>query len=883
MSAANSVIPVPGNDGVSGRKNNQIQLALEINSCRIIAVADQLAMCAKSFDQPDRFLGLCLSLARGIDYGLANNEVPSHASKLPPVLKMVCSRKDHNLQPAIMALMISVKNACKLNWFTAKDTEELLTLADEVARSFVTEKNVNTEICSFLPTVSTIISRYYPRYKLGSIIASVEVEAGKGIHLVDFHISRDINISKGERLYLFVASKDNLNTSSCVITPQKLNILLNGIAVERRNSVCMDSTPQLPTVVSKYLKYGINLLQVVGQSNGDYIIIIAVMSTIPSSSLPIPPDYEQPVSAATFSSDSELVEGPSRVSLNCPISKTRITTPVKGNLCKHYQCFDLSNYVEMNNNRPVWRCPSCNQSVCFSDLRVDQKMVKALKDIGENVSEVMISVDGSWTAASSDKRMDESQNKTSANQLEGLELEESPVRLDDLPNILDLTGEDEVMDTDQCEPVDIKPVLHANVQGQFLPSNLNQLPVSGSTIELLQQSSAQTVSGTSPRAVVCNSSSATYNTWPQPQIGGTSGTFTGNHMLTPVLKDAVSPVLNRQADSFQGINYPMSSTYSQHSAPASSNVQLPDAVLYSQAIINTIHSIPRNVTRVPSAIQALPVQRPTTNLQQHSRPSVSLPTASGPSAPFQQGVGHANTHFRNSFGSNIERQRHLSQSFVNPQVPNMTTVSTQNRSISPVVSHSNPSHNVHKPQTLSQPPHLMRSSQLPRTSQSPLSHNQRGVGPRVGVSNSPSTYQSVHLLPSQGSHMRHLQSMPLQTQPVRTPPSAPSKFGGTPQAVSRTENLIDFHSEKNWRPTSRMRGALTGEAYSQALNQLGQAALPVQTPSSRPAVPQASTLPNLQVLLANRRVASEVSSQPATGSVNSSGTIGTPSEGSQKG
>ena len=85
-----------------------------------------------------------------------------------------------------------------------------------------------------------------------------------------------------------------------------------------------------------------------------------------------------------------------------------------------------------------------------------------------------------------------------------------------------------------------------------------------------------------------------------------------------------------------------------------------------------------------SAIEALPVQRPTTNLQQHSRPSVSLPTASGPSAPFQQGVGHANTHFRNSFGSNIERQRHLSQSFVNPQVPNMTTVSTQNRSISPV-------------------------------------------------------------------------------------------------------------------------------------------------------------------------------------------------------
>ncbi|KAL2902653.1 E4 SUMO-protein ligase PIAL2 [Bienertia sinuspersici] len=926
-SAANqaSITPTP-NEGASGK--SQTQLALELNSCRIIAVAEQLIMCAQIPDQPVKFHQLCLSLASeldnevdealqndqhfrrgncpyvlrqansvaalwGIDYGLANNEVPAAASKLPQVLKM---------------------NACKLGWFSAKDTEELLKLADEVASFFMTNKDLNTDVSNSLPTVSTIMSRGRRRewegrpgvesrdggvsgvvevlstIKLGHIIASLEVEPGYGTHLVDFHISKDIACSKDEKIRLFVAMKDSIDTSSCIITPQQVkyaglysslflllnyhiflaynisvlcSILLNGKPVECRNSVVMDHGPQLPTIVNPSLKYGINLLQVMGQFNGHFILIVALMSVIPSSDLQPPVDYVQPASAVS-NSDAEIIEGPSRVSLSCPISKKRIRTPVKGNSCKHYQCFDFNNYVEINSRRPSWRCPSCNQSVCFTDLRVDQKMVKALKEMGENISEVIISVDGTWTAASSDKHKDETHHKTSANQQEGQELEESSGMLDASDNVYDLTGEDDEMDTnDRSEPLDTKPVVN-NTHGQSAPS-FKLPPVFLNTIDLAQFSTGQAVNSAYPRAM-SNFGSSGFNFRPHAQVGGTSGTSTSG--INPVLTDAVSPALNRQPDNFQGTN--RSPSYAQNSAstPTPTSLQLQEALI-SQGLMNNFHLIPRNVTRVPNAIQALPV--PSTP-QQHSRPTVSSPVGSG-SVPFQRSVAGSNAHAPSPFGGNIERQRHISQPSISPHMSNMSSRPQLNRSASLGVSHSNPSHNMPMPQTLSQPPHLMRTSQLPR--------NHNAASPRMGVNNSPSTLQRVQLTPLQGSHVRQQpQTMPLQTQAVRTMSSLPLNSGATPQAVSRPESLIDLQTEQNWRPSGRMRGALTGKAYSDALNQyMGQAAQPVQTPSPRPPVSPASSLPSSvnNVLLANRRIATECQDQSTT----VPGAVNTKEQGSQ--
>jgi E3 SUMO-protein ligase PIAS1 len=44
------------------------------------------------------------------------------------------------------------------------------------------------------------------------------------------------------------------------------------------------------------------------------------------------------------------------LSLVCPTSKTLIETPVRGRNCKHLQCFDLRNYLRINEPVCGGRC-----------------------------------------------------------------------------------------------------------------------------------------------------------------------------------------------------------------------------------------------------------------------------------------------------------------------------------------------------------------------------------------------------------------------------------------------------------------------------------------------------------------------------------------------
>jgi hypothetical protein len=72
---------------------------------------------------------------------------------------------------------------------------------------------------------------------------------------------------------LFVAQTDNIDTSACISNPPEVSFLLNGKGVEKRVNIAMDTGPQLPTNVTAQLKYGTNLLQVMGNFKGFYSII----------------------------------------------------------------------------------------------------------------------------------------------------------------------------------------------------------------------------------------------------------------------------------------------------------------------------------------------------------------------------------------------------------------------------------------------------------------------------------------------------------------------------------------------------------------------------------------------------------------------------------
>lgn len=53
------------------------------------------------------------------------------------------------------------------------------------------------------------------------------------------------------------------------------------------------------------------------------------------------------------------------------LGKTRMLIPVKPYDCKHLQCFDLSNYLMMNEKRPTWKCAVCSNGAPYKKLIID--------------------------------------------------------------------------------------------------------------------------------------------------------------------------------------------------------------------------------------------------------------------------------------------------------------------------------------------------------------------------------------------------------------------------------------------------------------------------------------------------------------------------------
>ncbi|KAM7283883.1 E3 SUMO-protein ligase PIAS2-like [Ixodes scapularis] len=92
--------------------------------------------------------------------------------------------------------------------------------------------------------------------------------------------------------------------------------------------------------------------------------------------------------------EDAIVDSPT-VSLNCPLSKTRLQVPCRGVDCRHVQCFDALAYLELNEStlRPFWRCPVCDQSVRVKELRIDMFTLEMLDALPETSSLVKISAE----------------------------------------------------------------------------------------------------------------------------------------------------------------------------------------------------------------------------------------------------------------------------------------------------------------------------------------------------------------------------------------------------------------------------------------------------------------------------------------------------------
>ncbi|OVA02105.1 zinc finger protein [Macleaya cordata] len=451
--------------------------------------------------------------------------------------------------------------------------------------------------------------RFYPRMKMGHVLASLEIKPGYGVYVTDFDIPKK-TMNAQEKIHLFVAQMDNTETSSCIINPPLVNFLLNGKGVDRRTNVIMDNGPQFPTNVTSILKYGTNLLQAIGPFNGNYFIAIVFMSVASSSEAPVLQDYVRPLVAA-HNSDSEIIEGSSRISLNCPVSLTRIKTPVKGHLCKHHQCFDYDNFIEINLRRPSWRCPQCDQSVSYTDIRIDQFMAKVLREVGESVADVIISADGSW------KRVMESGECTEplgCQQDWSKQSESSKAAAD----IVDLTME-EMDDTDArdtWEMEDRKPSVDILQGFSFATNRTLPLEVNNNTSQVVQEAAPQMEDNI--WAGILSSCSASFG-----MASGIAET-PAHSMISSMPTDIVALALDRVSGVARGPTERSSTSLHQDQILAPNNSQfLPSQ--FGNSVVNSEYgsrsSITRNITRTPIAVQALPAQ---TAPNSHQRSSTSL-------------------------------------------------------------------------------------------------------------------------------------------------------------------------------------------------------------------------------------------------------------------
>ncbi|CAL9058625.1 E4 SUMO-protein ligase PIAL2-like isoform X1 [Musa acuminata AAA Group] len=860
---------------------NQLTV-LAANNVRLSAVAERLELYFRGGISltPSDLFHLVFALARGIDYALSSNDIPGIAKRLRSLIKQVYQRRnDPSLQSAIMVLMISAKNACKNGWFSSPDENELLSMGNELCSSFCISMSdtSDTFVGNAKDIISKIIPRFYPQLKFSRLVISFEAKPGYDILMADFHIAR--NIPPDQKICLLVVQTDNLDTSSCIISPQHVSFLVNGKGIERRTNVSMDSGPQFPTDITKMLKYGTNIIQAIGYFSGSYIIAIAFIGRITTPAAPTLEDYVHPVIEKTVS-DSDIIEGPSRITLNCPISFKRIKIPVKGHLCKHHQCFDYDNFMEMNFRKPSWRCPCCNTPTSGIDLRIDQNIVKVLQEVGEDIADIVIFADGSWKAF-----VEHNKSINQVHKVRSGQQETSNENGSTLTGVVDLTMEEDYAsdiakcseevtpshgyayraENIICELEDRKPF--RDIEGLPVSLDTSGAPVTSTPIDILA-AVYNTGDGILPWNLPSVSSSTSGRTGGgNANALGTLESLVPNVVLNPIQTDAVSPALNRV---LTGLEFSQSTpTFQQASQgmPLAENLQLQPLHLAGSIITNEAGRppIPRHVSRTPIAVQALPAQTqpPSSSRRVHIGSSNSNSMINSITSISHQAFSPTTMA---SGLSSISSQMQIEQHF---RTSNMASVPSQLHSITPEPhQHSNsalqrvgvpaPSlvgtsapqgqlrvadpyrATVHSPSDYQNPQQLLYQRGHHSANLSSISWPSRNPSSQVLQASRSPVFPTAAgpSLSIRSSAERAAQPATAQTGAARIPvttrvPSFPTVVdmdGTLPSSGSHGASELPY--ERNWQPTGRMRGSLTGSAYDAALSQYLVA--PTQPAQSRP-------------------------------------------------
>lgn len=265
---------------------------------------------------------------------------------------------------------------------------------------------------------------------------------------------------------------------------------------------------------------------------------------------------------------------------------------------------------------------------------------------------MVINADGSWKPVLEDgDNVNKVQNDAHSSGKEQSEPKEPSCSLGPLSDVLDLTNDDDMEIVNVYEDDDRKPLV-ADFNSQSINPTITSL---GMNSAVASQNLAAQVEDDFWSGLLMDP-----DRLDTPIVVGTSE----HPVLTDAVSPAITPAINQEAEGHGNTVTSNSVMQNQLSAPNNFHSQQPNYMNSIASDYGRPHTIPRDITRTPIAIQALPAQSQALGPQQRSRPNLNpLIPNSSTSTPYVSVSSSSN-----GFGailSDTERQQHFSPPTMN--------------------------------------------------------------------------------------------------------------------------------------------------------------------------------------------------------------------------
>ncbi|CAI4365794.1 BAH_G0012260.mRNA.1.CDS.1 [Saccharomyces cerevisiae] len=284
-----------------------------------------------------------------------------------------------------------------------------------------TNPDASSSSSSFaVPTIHFKESPFYKIQRLiPELVMNVEVTGGRGMCSAKFKLSKaDYNLlsnpNSKHRLYLFsgminpLGSRGNEpiqfpfpNELRCNNVQIKDNI--RGFKSKPGTAKPADLTPHLKPYTQQNNVELIYAFTTKEYKLFGYIVEMITPEQLLEKVLQHPKIIKQATLLylkKTLREDEEmgLTTTSTIMSLQCPISYTRMKYPSKSINCKHLQCFDALWFLHSQLQIPTWQCPVCQIDIALENLAISEFVDDILQNCQKNVEQVELTSDGKWTA-----------------------------------------------------------------------------------------------------------------------------------------------------------------------------------------------------------------------------------------------------------------------------------------------------------------------------------------------------------------------------------------------------------------------------------------------------------------------------------------------------